>query len=267
MVGTKDPKMVITLFAVGLIIGFVIGLTGAGGALITMPIFMQLYHLDVKEASFYSLLAVILGAIINFLFQYREAKVNLGAGLCFASLVGSWLSQPLKAEIPDSLLSILIAVLACYSLYGVWVPRKITNSEVSKPRTFLFTVFTTVMIGFFLGGLTTFTGLGGGVIILPILLSYYDLSQARAVATSLLVVTISSMTSFVIQLARLQQSQGVQFPFSQAEILALTCGILLMAYTLKKILTRIPSEWSSHLRKVTFTAVVGLALSKLVANI
>lgn len=262
------------LFALGLLIGFVIGLTGAGGALITMPIFMQLYHLDLKQASFYSLISVILGAVINFLFQYRDAKVSLGVSLCLASLFGSWMSQPFKAQLPDSWLSVAIAILALYSLYGVWRPRSIVHLGVGdrKPKVLFVMVFITILMGLFLGALTTFTGLGGGVIMLPILLSFYQLEQTKAVATSLLIVAVSSMISFLIQLVSLYQQtehqfSQIQLPFSLAEMLSLTGGILLVAFFLKKILIRLPVQWVTRLRKITFTFVVGLALSKLVDNI
>jgi len=38
----------------GLIIGIVMGLTGAGGALVAIPLFMQFLALTLKDASVYS---------------------------------------------------------------------------------------------------------------------------------------------------------------------------------------------------------------------
>ena len=48
------------LVLLGVIIGVVMGLTGAGGALVAIPLFMQFQGMSLKEASVFSLIAVVI---------------------------------------------------------------------------------------------------------------------------------------------------------------------------------------------------------------
>ena len=50
---------------IGVIVGLIMGLTGAGGALISIPLFLSLMNVSLKEATVLSLIAVMLGSLIN----------------------------------------------------------------------------------------------------------------------------------------------------------------------------------------------------------
>ena len=52
--------------AIGSVIGLVMGLTGSGGALVAIPLFMYVLELGLKEASVLSLVAVRLASSFNY---------------------------------------------------------------------------------------------------------------------------------------------------------------------------------------------------------
>ncbi len=241
------------LVIIGIIIGTVMGLTGAGGALVAIPLFMQLQGMSLKEASVYSLIAVVIASLSNFYHQRKEANIRLAILFVLFSALGSFFSTPFKHQIPDIGIAITLTVVALYSLYSVWIPSKKMPSENDQSLHLL----KTIPLGLLLGVLTTFTGLGGGVLMLPLLIGIYHLPQTKAVATSLVVVGFSSLISFLIQ-----SSKGTEISLG-LDFLGLIAGTLLTSYLLKIIILKIPSSFTSALRKIIFTIVVILAIIKI----
>lgn len=237
----------------GVIIGVVMGLTGAGGALVAIPLFMQFLGMSLKEASVYSLIAVVIASLMNFIAQRKAAQHKTAFIIIASSALGSYFTAPFKEALPTLAVAILLALVSLYALYNVWAPVKIhpTGTTVREDLPL------SIALGLLLGGLTTFTGLGGGVLMLPLFLALYRYSQAQAVATSLLAVGLSSMASLAVQIIR-----GTHFE-AQKELLFLLIGILFSVYLLKKAVTHFKSEHVALARQVVFSLVVLLAMLKI----
>lgn len=240
------------MIAIGVVIGFVMGLTGAGGALVAIPLFMQFQNMTLKEASVFSLIAVVIASLSNLFYQRRDARIKLASIFIIASALGSFISQPYKDLLPDLAIAVTLTLISFYSLYAVWVPSQKNDSSLLNTN-----LPKTIVIGLLLGILTTFTGLGGGVLMLPILLGIYKLEQKQAVATSLMVVGLSSLASFIIQV-----SKGVDFKINQ-DFIGLFAAILISSYLLKFLISKSSSRYSEISRKVVFTVVVILSLTKI----
>ena len=240
------------LAILGIIIGFVNGLTGAGGALIAIPLLMQFLGMSLKEASLYSLIAIVIASLSNFYYQRKNAHISLATLLVTSSGIGSYLTLPYKELISNQGIAILLTIIALYSLYSVWFPiRKNENKSDKKINNLV-----TVVIGLLLGTITTFTGLGGGVLMLPLLINIYSLPQTQAVATSLVVIGLSSLASFLIQALNVGINLHWDFTY-------LMIGILVTPYILKSLTSRLFPQTINNLRKILFTIVVGLALLKI----
>ena len=112
-------------------------------------------------------------------------------------------------------------------------------------------------VGLMLGTLTTLTGLGGGVLMLPIFLAIYRLNQSQAVATSLLAVGLSSLSSLIIQI-----THGAEFKIGIGFVYLLF-GILSAALLLKKFSEKIDAKFLLKARQIVFSVVVVLALAKI----
>ena len=236
----------------GIIIGIVMGLTGAGGALIAIPLFLQFLGMELKEATLYSLIAVIIASFSNFMLQRKFSVYKLSIAFVLLSTMGSFLTNPIKEYLPDIYMAILLAAVSMYSLYSIWKPSSGNNSQNKSPSW-----VTTGVIGLSLGALTTLTGLGGGVLMLPLLMRFYGYDQNRAVTTSLFTVAMSSLSSLLIQV-----SSGAQFKID-SQLLGLVVGILVAAFSIKYMTARLPQSVLNNSRKVIFTIVVFLALFKI----
>lgn len=238
----------------GIIIGIVMGLTGAGGALVAIPLFMQFMGQSLKEASLYSLVAVVLASLLNFLAQKSFTKYKTSLIIIIFSSLGSYLMAPFKAAIPSFWIAIILSLVSLYALYSVWFPIKIKEESERKRNN---ENIISVLVGFALGGLTTFTGLGGGVLMLPIFIGIYSYSQQQAVATSLFAVGLSSLSSLLIQITRGSHFEiGIGFIY-------LLAGILSAVLLLKKYTKKIKPSLLIKMRQTVFTIVVAMALLKI----
>jgi uncharacterized membrane protein YfcA len=234
----------------GLVVGVVMGLTGSGGALISIPLFMTFLHLPLKEASVLSLVVVMLGSFSNFINYKKFTNYKLGSFFVIASALGSYASAPFKKELPETGVALLLTIVSLVALVQVWRPIK--NKEHDKIPGLVISS----LIGFTLGILTTFTGIGGGILIVPVLLSFYKFDQNQALATSLLTVGFSSMLSFLIQML-----DGAKIHL-EISLLNLVIGTFCASYFLKWLSQRWSSSFLIKIRKITFTLVIFLALTK-----
>ncbi len=240
-----------TFLLIGAFTGIVMGLTGAGGALVALPLFMVLLSVSLQEASVLSLVAVVIASGMNFIFQRQHADLKLSLGLFFPSVAGSFLAASVKGSLPELVIKILLVLLSLFALYGVWFPlRPGSGGRKSDP-------VLAAVSGFILGVLTTITGLGGGVILLPLLLNVFRNSQESAVSTSLLVICLSSSASFGIQFMQGQSQMIV------GDILFLSLGILLSALTFHYVVNKLKVETLIRTRQIVFSCVVIFAIGKI----
>jgi uncharacterized membrane protein YfcA len=237
----------------GVVIGIVMGLTGAGGALVAIPLFMHFMGQSLKEASLYSLVAVVLASLLNFLAQRSFANYKTGFLIVMTSALGSYLTAPFKTLISSFWIAVILSIVSLYALYSVWFPLKIEREADGKPHE---SFWLSSIIGLVLGALTTFTGLGGGVLMLPIFLGLYRFKQPNAVATSLFAVGLSSFSSLIIQVYH-----GADFSLGTG-FFYLLAGILAAVLFLKRVLNRWPINILVRLRQIVFSVVVLLALVK-----
>ena len=238
----------------GILIGSVMGLTGAGGALVAIPLFMQFMGQSLKEASLYSLVAVVLASLINFLAQRSFTQFKTGLLIVIFSAIGSYLTTPFKEAISSFWIAFILSIVSLYALYSVWFPVKIKTGDKDKS---VESFWLSSLVGFTLGALTTFTGLGGGVLMLPILLGLYRFKQPNAVATSLFAVALSSLSSLIIQI-----QQGADFELGK-DFVYLLIGILSSVALLKIISKHLKLDILIKLRQIVFSLVVLLALAKI----
>ncbi len=235
---------------VGFIIGSVLGLTGSGGALVAIPLFMYL-GLTIKEASFLSLIAVVLAGAFNLLQQYKTAQVKNAMIMIGASLLGSIVLIPVKEITPNIVIVILLTLISIYSLITMWMPKK---AEVTQTKSH--PLWLTLVVGFILGGLTTLTGLGGGVLLMPIFVGIFRMPMPQALATSLVTILGSSFISFL-----LQWQKGAMLP-ALDKVLFLVTGIALSTFVLKQVIKRISPPQADLLRKWVFSGIVLFAMIK-----
>ncbi|MCI0751184.1 MAG: sulfite exporter TauE/SafE family protein [Flammeovirgaceae bacterium] len=189
-------------------VGLILGLLGGGGSILSIPILVYMFQVDVVLASAYSLFIVGATSFVGAIPKYREHLVNLRTGILFGipSIVAIFSTRKwIVPAIPDVILQIdsfalskrililgLFAILMILASFSMIRGKREISSENQKFRTFL-----VVVEGLLIGFLTGLVGAGGGFLIIPALVFLTGLKFKTAVGTSLFIIAINSLIGFV----------------------------------------------------------------------
>ncbi len=196
--------------ALGVLVGLLMGLTGAGGGILSVPLLVFGLHLSVAEAAPISLSAIALsagvGALLglkNKILRYKAASFMAIFGLLL-SPVGIWVAQ----RVPNAPLLILFSCTLFFVSTNLWwqarrdilnlpqpirkPPPCLLNPEIGKLHWNIPCARSLMFSGAWAGFLSGLLGVGGGFVIVPALKRYTDLPVQSIVATSLGVLAIIS---------------------------------------------------------------------------
>ena len=179
------------LGAVG--IGLVLGLTGSGGSILTLPVLVYLAGIEPREAVALSLLVVGAAATAGAWQRARAGEVYLKAAMMFAvsGMLGATLGATLTPLVSANALMLAFAgVMIALGLRTILVPASAHQPEAEcRPLRCL-------AAGFGVGVLTGFLGVGGGFLLMPALVKFARLPQRVATGTSLAVIAANSAAGF-----------------------------------------------------------------------
>ncbi|MCO6042318.1 sulfite exporter TauE/SafE family protein [Aeoliella sp. ICT_H6.2] len=196
----------------GIAIGFALGLTGGGGGIFAVPLLVYGLKLPAREAVGVSLAAVGTTALLGALGRLHQGQADLRTGLIFAlaGMIGAPLGSRLSALLPESMLLVLFSGLMLVVAVRMWNAsrRNLANAqfvcqrdESGRPTLGPRCIALLSALGLSTGVLSGMFGVGGGFVIVPALVLLGGLSIHVAVATSLLVIfliSISGVTSYVL---------------------------------------------------------------------
>lgn len=229
-----------TSAVLGVVIGLLLALTGAGGGILAVPLLVFGVHLGVAQAGPIALMAVGMAAGIGALLglragtvRYKAALLIAGAGMLL-SPVGLWLA----GRIDNRWLSLVFAVVLLYVAWKTWRGARGPASTgapavapvcARSPATsrFIWTRPCALALGLsgtvagFLSGLL---GVGGGFVMVPVLKRYTDLTMQSVVATSLAVIALVSVTGVAASAASGAVDWNIALPFSGGAIAGMLAG-------------------------------------------
>ena len=103
----------VTVIMAGIIIGLLLGLTGGGGSILTVPLLVYVVRLDAKTAIATSLLIVGLASLAAVISHSRAGHVSWRTGGIFgaAGMAGAYSGGSLAQFIADPLLLLMFAAV------------------------------------------------------------------------------------------------------------------------------------------------------------
>jgi uncharacterized membrane protein YfcA len=188
----------LTVLLLGACVGLILGVTGAGGSIIAVPLLMAVLGISLPEAAPLALLAVFAAASVGALHAWRHGLVHLPSALPLAlagmlvTPLGVLAARHLPPHVLTALFALVLGVLAVRMLLqsraavAPDVGTGTANSAVPAARA------TLIGIGIGTGFLSGLLGIGGGFLIVPALRKFTTLDMQRAVATSLVVIALVS---------------------------------------------------------------------------
>lgn len=184
-------------FAVGLAVGAVLALIGAGGAIIAVPALVYLFGFDALAATTASLAVVAVSSVSGVVPRLRAGEVDIRRGVVFWLLgVGGALGGTVVAHAaPQTLILVGFAVVMAAAAVAMWHKSSAEESQWHDRRPWWLLVLVALGIGF----LTGVFGVGGGFLIVPALVLVFGFPFGSAVGTSLLVVALNSATTLLFR--------------------------------------------------------------------
>lgn len=239
---------------IGLIVGVVMGITGAGGAIIAIPLFQILLVSNLKEATILSLIAVLLGTVVNLASQMGEVKWKIATGFAIFGTIANYLTIPLKLEVSEILILVLLLIIGIFSIWSIWKSKITFNFEIKV------SISKIALTGLLLGLTTTLTGLGGGILLMPILMKFFDMNYEEALPTSLATITLISFSSLIIQ-----RDKAIEL-ITISDIFLIGVGAMLGFGILKLALKSLEDDKRLQLRKMVFSIVTLASLIIILAK-
>lgn len=176
-----------------LAVGLALGLTGAGGSIITMPVLVYLAAVPPQTAVGMSLLVVGVAALAGAVQRALAGEVHGRAVVLFSlsGMLGATLGARMTHQVSGELLLLLFAALMLTVAVKMLTARSPTNEPAADCRP-----VRCLMAGFGVGAMTGFLGVGGGFLLVPALVRFARLPLRMAAGSSLAIIAINSATGF-----------------------------------------------------------------------
>jgi len=226
----------------GLSVGLLMGLTGSGGGILSVPLLISGLGLPLNQAAPIALACVAIsatiGAYLGFrskILRYKAAALMSVTGLIL-SPIGLWLAQ-LTPEKP---------LIIGFGLLLIWISLRMliqahraNKEDIPKVTSLPFCELNPATGKFiwnrrclsallFTGGATGFLsgllGVGGGFILVPSLRKFTDLPMQSVVATTLGVIAIVSTGNALLASATGNMNWTIALPFILGSITGLGMG-------------------------------------------
>jgi len=229
-------------------------LIGAGGSILTIPVFVYILKTEPVAATVYSMFIVglcsLAGSIRSFFNKMVDVRVAILFGL--PSVAGVFIARKvLFPALPERLLAIgsftiskevfimMALAVVMFSASAKMLQKPVAQHDgtiaLQQHKTGLF-----VMQGVLVGIITGLLGVGGGFLIVPALLLWVHVPMKAAVGTTLLIISINSAAGFAFSYASVAIQWPLLLKFAIGSIVGILAGIQLSekipADNLKKIL-------------------------------
>jgi uncharacterized membrane protein YfcA len=175
---------------IGLLAGLLSGSFGVGGGVIIVPGLVLLLHFTQRLSHGTSLLAIMpiaAAGVIGFGFH---GSINIGYAffLGIGSIVGAVLGTKLLSSISNVWLARIFSAVLVITAIWLFVDIPVNSEELALTPA---TVILLIAVGVLAGGIAGLLGVGGGIIVVPVLILVFGAAAPIAKGTSLLIALIA----------------------------------------------------------------------------
>ena len=189
--------IIVEALIVGLAVGAILGLVGAGGAVLAVPAFLYLFGFTALQATTASLAVVAASAAFGAVPRIRLGQVRGRQALLFwiLGLAGTFAGTRIAPFIPEPALVVGFAIIMLGAATAMW--RKGSGPEPVGTRES--SLWLVLAVATAIGLLTGLFGVGGGFLIVPALVLVFGFPFGVAAGTSLVIVALSSVTALAFR--------------------------------------------------------------------
>ncbi|CRF51928.1 sulfite exporter TauE/SafE family protein [Helicobacter ailurogastricus] len=234
--------------------GVLAGFFGIGGGMVIVPAMLLCGH-GYDSAVGISILQMACSSVVGSVANFKKGLLDLHVGFWvgLGGLVGASFSGAVLTHTPHKILLGIFILVTLYALLRfIFVPKKAQEQDAKKLQLNLKNKATLIAIGVLTGIFAISLGIGGGVLMVPLLSYYLGLTPKQSVPLSLFFVVFSSISGVV----SLYQSHILQWQYLQWGLLVgvgSVLGVLLGVRLVPKV--------SAQIHRLSLMVVYTLSLA------
>lgn len=210
------PQTAVLLVAIGFAVGTFGTVVGAGGGFILTPILLLLYpHDSAQTLTAISLTAVFFNAASGSAAYARQRRIDYRSGIVFAlatvpgAIGGALLVGVVSRRVFDAIMGVVLAALAVWLIAGErwplhkargYLEQRTLVDRAGQTYEYSVPVRRGALYSLGVGFLSSFLGIGGGVIHVPLLVRALGFPTHIATATSHFVLAVMAGTGTITHL-------------------------------------------------------------------
>lgn len=187
---TSIQQPVLKVLVLGLIGGVTAGFFGIGGGIVMVPLILYALKGDQHTAHATSLGAIVLISLASMTRYAIDGSIEIGFGIALGigGIVGSMVGATVMNRVSAGTLRIVFSIVLVVVGLRMIVPMAATAGAAASPN-----VLWGGLIGLFAGVASGLAGIGGGVVMVPIMVLGLGFAQHIAQGTSSLAIIFTSM--------------------------------------------------------------------------
>ena len=183
------------LIPLGFVAGVLGSMIGLGGGIIVVPVLTFLGFSPTAAAS-NSLFAALSNAIASIISYSRQKRIeySLGLKLGLLTIPGTILGAVISTDVAPDVFKILFGFVLITSAVYIFLRKKIETKEKTISKQMM--VFA-IGASFFAGIISSFFGIGGGIIFVPLMVVGMGIAMKKAAPTSQMILLFASLSGVI----------------------------------------------------------------------
>ncbi len=196
----------IELVLLGVIVGIVSGFFGIGGGTILVPLLLMLGY-ETKIAIGIAVVQMVFSSVYGSYLNNKKGNLDIPmiGTIGIGGFIGALLSGTIASFFSDESLEIIFLTFAVFALMRLFFKTKEHRNQKEVNKIIL------LMIGIPLGAISMTIGVGGSIILVPILVGFLHVPLKKAISAGLFFVVFSSISGFIshAQIGHVDYESGV----------------------------------------------------------
>ena len=183
------------LIPLGFVAGVLGSMIGLGGGIIVVPVLTFAGFTPTLAAS-NSLFAAFSNAVASTISYSRQKRIeySLGLKLGLLSIPGTILGAYISSDVTPGIFKILFGLVLIFSSIYIFLKRRIESRQYNTTKQIMLLV---IGASFFAGIISSFFGIGGGIIFVPLMVVAMGMGMKKAAPTSQLILLFASFSGLV----------------------------------------------------------------------
>ena len=184
------------LIPLGFAAGILGSMIGLGGGIIVVPI-LTFFGFPPTVAASNSLFAAFSNSVASTISYSKQKRIeySLGLKLGLLAIPGTVLGAVISSDVAPDLFKILFGFILIISAAYIFLRKQVESREkIISKQLIIFIIGTS----FFAGIISSFFGIGGGIIFVPLMVVGMGVSMKKAAPTSQLILLFASLSGIIV---------------------------------------------------------------------